>query len=276
MARPTKAVSAVPVVAITIKTALNRLSRLSDQIPELKQQGRNSTLHTTWRQDVQGVLAAYYGRESLQFTQFNSIDFFPQVFYRGQPEYKFTKVFEEGLEEARGFLTSRIAELNEELQEFGETPATIQPLGTNKVFVVHGHDQASKETVARFLTKLGLVPVILHEQPDQGRTIIEKFEDHSDVSCAVVILSPDDVATSRKNPTVEEKRARQNVIFELGFFFARLGRNKTFALLQHGVTTPSDIEGVLYTAMDDDSWKYILVRELKAAGMDVDANKIYD
>ena len=49
-----------------------------------------------------------------------------------------------------------------------------------------------RESVARVLTTLGLEPVILHEQPDKGRTIIEKFYEHSDVGFAVVLMSPDD------------------------------------------------------------------------------------
>ena len=141
--------------------------------------------------------------------------------------------------------------------------------------MVHGHDHGTKETVARFLSHLELEPIILHEQPNEGRTVIEKFERYSDVACAVVILSPDDIAGPTNGPAVIEERARQNVIFELGFFVGRLGRERTFALVSKGVTKPSDRDGELYIPMDGDSWRMLLVRELKAAGMDVDANKAF-
>src|ERR1035438_6975181 len=68
----------------------------------------------------------------------------------------------------------------------------VPPL-TKKVFVVHGHDDEAKEKVARFLERLKLEPIILHEQPNEGRTVIEKFEVFADVGFAVVLLTPDDV-----------------------------------------------------------------------------------
>jgi predicted nucleotide-binding protein len=198
------------------------------------------------------------------------------MFYTDSPEYVFEEAFQNGLASAEGFLKSRIAEIKEDL---GEKSTSFSNNGrqksTRKVFVVHGHDHGSKETVARFLSQLELEPVILHEQADQGRTIIEKFEHHADVACAVVILSPDDVVLSQNGGDLKEQRARQNVIFEMGFFIGRLGRTHTFALLQSGVTKPSDIDGVLYIPMDDESWRLKLVKELKAAGMDVDANKAF-
>src|ERR1700687_1048438 len=87
----------------------------------------------------------------------------------------------------------------------------------DSVFVVHGYDEA-RERVARLLERLGLKPIILHEQPDQGRTIIEKFESHAAVGFAVVLLTPDEVGSAAFEPQALKPRARQNVIFELGFF----------------------------------------------------------
>ncbi|CAH0281016.1 hypothetical protein SRABI27_03774 [Pedobacter sp. Bi27] len=144
-----------------------------------------------------------------------------------------------------------------------------------KVFLVHGHDQELKEKTARFLSKLGLDPIILHEQSNRGQTIIEKFEKHSDVSYAVVLLSPDDVGRSVKDDAEKQHfRARQNVIFELGYFIGKLGRNKVCAVIKGGVETPSDYDGILYLQYDDaDGWKMFLAKELKNAGLPVDLNK---
>jgi predicted nucleotide-binding protein len=141
---------------------------------------------------------------------------------------------------------------------------------------VHGPDHGIKETVARFLGKLDLDPIILHEQADQGKTIIEKFEAHSaDVQCAVVILTADDVANAKATPEQREMRARQNVILELGFFVGKLGRQRTFALVEKGVALPSDISGLVYIPLDDGEWRLRLVKELKAAGLKVDANHAF-
>jgi predicted nucleotide-binding protein len=145
---------------------------------------------------------------------------------------------------------------------------------SNSVFVVHGHDEA-RESVARLLERLGLKPIILHEQPNWGRTIIEKFESHAAVGFAVVLLTPDDVGSAASDPEALKPRARQNVIFELGFFVAALGRRRVFALYKGDVDLPTDYTGVVYTPLDPaDGWQLKLARELKHAGLDVDLNKV--
>jgi predicted nucleotide-binding protein len=144
---------------------------------------------------------------------------------------------------------------------------------SNRVFVVHGHDEEAKQSVARCIEKLDLKAIILHEQPNQGRTIIEKFEDHSDVGFAVVLLTPDDVGA--KKGEEPQPRARQNVILELGFFIGRLGRQRVCALHKGDVEIPSDITGILWTPMDSaGSWHLALAREMKAAGLEVDLNRL--
>lgn len=147
---------------------------------------------------------------------------------------------------------------------------------SNKVFIVHGHDEAALQSLARFLEKLGLEAIILKEQADQGRTIIEKFETSAaEVGFAVVLLTPDDIggaqATSASNP-----RGRQNVVFELGYFAGKLGRGRVCLFRKGDVEMPSDLFGVIYTDMDDgEGWKGKLVRELKAAKLEFDANRAW-
>lgn len=142
------------------------------------------------------------------------------------------------------------------------------------VFIVHGHNEELKEKVARTIEKLKLRPVILHEQSNEGKTIIEKFEKHSNVNFAVILLTYDDYGNI-KSETNHNKRARQNVILELGYFIAKIGRENVMPLYEQGVELPSDISGVLYTLIDDtENWKFRLVKELKSAGFKVDANDI--
>jgi len=143
------------------------------------------------------------------------------------------------------------------------------------VFVVHGHDKAAKESVSRFIEKLDLHPIVLHEQPNEGRTIIEKFEDYSNVGFAIVILTPDDIGGPRNKSDEQKPRARQNVIFELGYFVGKIGRRKVCALYKEDVDMPSDYSGVLYIPMDPrNAWKLELAKEMKQAGLKVDLNKI--
>ena len=145
-----------------------------------------------------------------------------------------------------------------------------------KVFIVHGHDNEAKQETARILEKIGLDAIILHEQPDAGKTIIEKIEAYTDVSFAVVLYTECDLGRAKKAAVDDERyRARQNVVFEHGFLIGKLGRDKVCALVKGDVETPGDISGVVYTKMDDDgAWKMQLIRNMKAAGLNIDANRL--
>ena len=148
---------------------------------------------------------------------------------------------------------------------------SITPKTTKQsVFIVHGHDELLKLEVARFTESLHLEPIILAEQPNLGRTIIEKFEKHaSDADFAIVLLTPDDLGGAKLDSITG--RARQNVILELGYFIGKLGRHRVCALYKSGVELPSDVLGVLYVSVDGD-WRIRLAREMKAAGVTVDLN----
>jgi predicted nucleotide-binding protein len=142
---------------------------------------------------------------------------------------------------------------------------------TNRAFVVHGHDEAARETIARFLEKLGVEAVILHEQPTEGRTIVEKLEHYSEVDFAIVLLTPDDVGGAKN--AAQQPRARQNVVLELGFFVGKLGRNHVCALYRGPLELPSDYLGVGYVALDSNGgWRLQLAKELRSAGFAIDMN----
>ena len=116
--------------------------------------------------------------------------------------------------------------------------------------------------------------MILHEQPNRGRTIIEKFEKHSDVQFAVVLLTPDDIGAPISDPTKKKKIARQNVILELGYFIGKLGRERVCPIYVKGVELPSDLLGVLWVAYDESGeWRSKLAKEIQAAGIKVDLGK---
>jgi predicted nucleotide-binding protein len=148
------------------------------------------------------------------------------------------------------------------------------PLKAHRAFVVHGHDVAFREAVARFLERVGIQPIVLHEQASEGRTIAEKLDHYSDVDFAVVLLTPDDVGglTGISSDGLRS-RPRQNAILELGYFTGKLGRNRVCAMHRGSLELPSDHIGVVYIALDDaGAWRLQLGRELRAAGMPVDLN----
>lgn len=148
----------------------------------------------------------------------------------------------------------------------------VLPL-SNRIFVVHGHDEGAREGVARFLEKLGFEAIILHEQANQGRTIIEKIEAYSNVGFAVVLLTPDDYGGKAGGPS--QPRARQNVILELGYFVGHLGRGHVCALMRGEIEVPTDWSGVVYQPMDSGGgWKGALAKELAVLGHDIDWSKV--
>ena len=153
---------------------------------------------------------------------------------------------------------------------------TAQAAPSQNVFVVHGHDALAKVDLARTLERLKLVPIVLHEQANEGKTIIEKFErDASKVSFAVVLLTPDDSGHPAGKPGDAKPRARQNVILELGYFSGALGRSNVCVLYKGDVEIPSDYLGVVYVNMDDSgAWRFTLAKELKQAGLPVDLNNL--
>ncbi|HEX8700647.1 MAG TPA: nucleotide-binding protein [Myxococcaceae bacterium] len=151
-------------------------------------------------------------------------------------------------------------------QKAAKKSAAVMAVSESSVFIVHGHDDGARDAVARFVEKLGLEAVILHEQPNKGRTIIEKFEAHAAVGFAIVLLTPDDVGAQKSKAASLSPRARQNVVFELGYFIGKLGRERVCALHKEEVELPSDFSGVVYVKMDDaGGWRLKLAQEMKAA-----------
>ena len=147
---------------------------------------------------------------------------------------------------------------------------------SNKVFIVHGHDNEAKQEMARTLERAGFEAIILHEQPDGGCTIIEKIEKNTDVAFAVVLYTECDLGRAKDDDVEDEKyRARQNVVFEHGYLIGKLGRSNVCAMVKGNVEIPGDISGVVYTMMDaNGAWKMQLGNNMKDVGIDVDLNKL--
>jgi predicted nucleotide-binding protein len=243
----------------------------------LAQQPLNESAVQTWAITTLEHIKQTFGSESGHVTAFCGAGRIRFVDAPYVPEYEQEDRGE--LERRLQVLDSLIEQVDTEL-EFSKKPAETGREGVgesekHKIFLVHGHDARILNEVARFLEKLRQEVIILHELPNQGRTVIEKFEDYADVGFAVVLLTPDDVGASGRIADREElgSRARQNVIFELGYFIGRLGRKRVCALYIEGVEIPSDYDGVLYTKFDaGGAWRFELAKELKAAGMPVDIN----
>ncbi len=147
---------------------------------------------------------------------------------------------------------------------------------SSAAFIVHGRADGPKEQVARFLERAtDAEPIILHEQAKRGQVIIESLEAFAATAAfAIVLLTADDYGGIKGSPE-SNARARQNVVFELGFFIGALGRSRVAVLYEETVELPSDMNGILYTTLDSQgAWRLSLGRELRAAGFAVDLNRV--
>lgn len=141
------------------------------------------------------------------------------------------------------------------------TYATLKQNYTNQGFIVHGHNNALKLEVARFIEKqLKKDAIILHEQANRGKTVIEKFESYSTVDFAIALWTNDDLGKAKNNKKLNP-RARQNVIFETGFFIGKIGREKVIILHENEIEIPSDYSGVVYIPIEG-NWKEQLRTEI--------------
>ncbi|MEK5304465.1 nucleotide-binding protein [Bacillus sp. FSL R10-2201] len=144
-----------------------------------------------------------------------------------------------------------------------------------KVFIVHGHDDFAKTQVSDLIRRLGLRPIILHQQANEGKTIIEKIESHSNVGYGVVLYTPCDLGSKAGEEDNLNPRARQNVVFEHGFLIGKIGRKNVAALVKDTVETPNDISGVVYISMGSEgSWELQLAKELRSSGYAIDLNDL--
>ena len=168
-------------------------------------------------------------------------------------------------------MKSTLLNINDTTESTTNNSMTINNnVSNDKVFIVHGHDDQAKIETARFIEKAGLEAIILHEQPSGSKTIIEKIESYGDVGFAVILYTPCDIGHKDTDNPEPKKRARQNVVFEHGYFIGRLGRERVTALVKAELETPNDISGVVYTEIDTrGAWKMMLFNELENAGYKV-------
>lgn len=228
---------------------------------------------------IRSTLAGIYGEGSAEYSRLRVAANLDATSYvlsfdgRQTSPHEIQEGVDRGRNRAISSLQGEVDALKEDLKFSAPTAATVvSPPSSaelsDEIFVVHGRDEAAKEQVASVIRRAGLIPTILHQQANEGKTIIEKFEKHgSAAGFAVIIATPDDVG-GLAGPSPDLKpRARQNVIGEMFWFAGRLGREKVCTLVKGDIDMPSDVAGVGYTPMDDHGgWKAKLLQELSAAG----------
>lgn len=249
-----------------------------------------------WKLKAARFLSHYFGMQSIEMEQFRKTQFHPIFDY--DDESKCIECCKKGLEATKRVFETYLDDISTDmldkaeksmqqklkemrqwqhedmlLANISQRTSMARTKEYKKVFIVHGHDNALKQEVARMVEKQGLEAIILGEQANRGKTIIEKFEEHSDVGAAICLFTGDDYGKA-KDATSENLRARQNVVFEAGYFMGKLGRENVILIADSNIEVPSDLQGVVYTSKT--MWQTDVLRELKAIGYKVDFNKLFE
>ncbi|WP_170246401.1 TIR domain-containing protein [Colwellia hornerae] len=248
--------------------------------------GGHSPTWDTWVNDIENILKLTVKPNSEPFVYFKAAN---NSKVKGNSEDKF-EFAKDSYIKALNALISLIDEgdIFNELLVSGPPKKINNPNGSpekikassslvprnNKVFIVHGHDNALEIELALFLAQIGIKPIYLHGEIDGEQSIIEKLEANSDVSYAFILLTPDEVLYTIEQSSVVDVdrkkviRARPNVIFEFGYLVAKLGIKNVCVLHKGDVDIPTNLSGFIYKKVDDniDEIGLFLIKEIKAAG----------
>ena len=269
------------------------IRRLNARIQDLEQFDP-STLRKRWAPEakaletsIEQALGAVFGEGTPDFRRYQraaSLDHGPVRIIPGggggmrDDSREAQRYVAEGKHESLLLLRQAVRSLEEMLADLEPTHAAASAApgkavgmsAPTKVFIVHGRDDGTKETIARFVEQLELEAIILHERPNRGRTLITKFREEAEgVGFAIVLMTPDDLGKA-KDAGGDRPRARQNVVLELGFFIGALGPARVAAVVRGDIERPSDLDGVVYISFDREDWRTTLARELRDAGFHFD------
>lgn len=220
-----------------------------------------------WFSRAERFLIKKYGPNSFEYIKLKETKFIPSAYVTSSDLVNKCK---EGLTATKLIFKTYLDEMDDDSAP--KVTTKINTSSFDKIFIVHGHDGELKHAVARLVEKQGIGAIILSEQANKGKTIIEKFEENSDVSGAICLFTADDLGRAKDNSN-EQPRARQNVVFEAGYFMGKLGRSRVVIIAESGIELPSDMRGIVYT--NKNNWEVEVLKELKAMGYNIDFNKLF-
>ncbi len=270
----------VPSDPVTPSRAILELRKLGAQTasPEVQREGAE---HDAWKAKVDAVMAASLGQESATLKKFRDMGYHIGIWTGAAgEEQEDARYFASQVRRAGGLIDAAVYELD---LRSPDEPAALAAAGVpdasanSPIFVVHGRDDARKYELVRLLDRTtNRDAVVLHEQPNRGATILEKFERHAQTAgFAVVLMTGDDEGRLRNDTASLRLRGRQNVILEMGVFLGLLGRARLAVLVDPEVERPSDLDGLVYIPLDPGgAWKLGLLKELESAGIQVDRSRI--
>ena len=254
-------------------TDIEKLKEYTTQIDILikKRVNPKSEEFTLWKTKTERILGKIFGNNSKEYTDFCKTRFTPSLIpLSANLDTESIKYCCDELPRVRAILRAYLDELEEGCSQGSDG----SKLGTEDlkesfkmVFIVHGHDGELKNSVARLLEKQGIEPIILNEKVNKGQTIIEKIEEYSQsISAAICLFTADDKMADGS------KRARQNVVFETGYFYGKVGRDKTIIVAENETLNLSDLQGIVY--VNKNNWEVDVLKELREIGYKIDLNRL--
>jgi predicted nucleotide-binding protein len=202
------------------------------------------------------------------------ITYSPQIWHTETPESVFESKFNDGKDK----LLNLLRVVYEDLQLNIIPMKSTSIADSRDVYIVHGYNEQMKSVVVRAIEQLKLASVILHEHPDKGKNIFQKFTDYPNPIYVIVLLSADEVAYEKDHsPETAQYRATQNVILELGYFIGKIGRERVLVLHEtvSNFEIPTDYRGIPFVPFDKvGGWISELVKNLTALGIYIDENSL--
>lgn len=253
---------------------LNKEKRLEVINRQINKLNDNTFKYNIWLEETKNLIEKVFSNFENKKIQLREAVNQPGAAFNGLDVRELKRAWKEILE---GYIYEINLELDDTTQNVIKHIESTdkKALDRQQVFIVHGHDETAKTKTARFIEKLGLKTIILHEQASGSKTVIEKIEAYSNVGFGIVLYTPCDTGAKKEDDLKLKNRARQNVVFEHGFLIGKIGRANVCALVKDDIETPNDISGVVYVKMDDDeAWQLKVAKELRNAGYDIDLNKL--
>jgi len=170
-------------------------------------------------------------------------------------------------------------EVSDRIRLLREEPPSTTLLNQNQFLagnslLIHGRDEAAKESLSKFIERLGLRAVIFHEQAEGGKGTIEKFGQLSHIDFAIFLFTNGDIAPPRDKPREGQTRISQDMIFEFGYLVGKIGQRRVCVLYKEGVEIPLSYPGIASIPIDSRGvWRLLVAKEIKEAGIEIDLNK---
>jgi len=281
MARGKKDVKSTVPPSMSYERAIPLIRRQINRLAEIRTLNYNDPKEDAWLSSTVSILDSVFGQPNGEYERRTADVAYASggLIRMGMSEDELQQNHLNRCDKRKALLESYVEQLQDlcptQISSTASEPRPSEGSNEDCVFIVHGRTSGTISEVARFVERLDLSPVILHEQPNEGQTIIEKFEKYAGRSNYAIVLLTSDDKGCLKDTDEFKPRARQNVILELGYFMGMLSRKNVCAIYESGVELPSNYDGVLYVPLDPEgAWKYKLAKELKTAGLKVDMNKV--